>query len=302
MVIGIRDSGFGCRVPIPHSPFPISQIPDPPPLAIPPDGLYACGMTDNPYAGDFGQSEGIYDGPPRTSALAVTSLVLSLICCIPGLGVLGAGLGVGALIGIGGSNGRVGGRGLAVAGIIIGALVSLAWVGVVLSAQQVMGQASQVLYGTTHSMMTEIEAGDYNAARGRMVGTAANATDEQFDAFRDAYRSAYGSFREIPTGWMEIFAAYAEVGQQIQNYQGTQNLIPIPASFDSGRVLMLAVVAQQGGPAQGSVIPFEDLWVVLPDGTELRLLSAGPAPTPAPTPGGATEADPDEGGADDDEP
>lgn len=259
-------------------------------------------MTDNPYAGDFGRNEGIYDGPPRTSALAVTSLVLSLICCIPGLGILGAGLGVGALIGIGGSNGRVGGRGLAVAGIIVGVLVSLAWLGVVLSAQQFMGQASQVLYGTTHSMMTEIEAGDFNAARNRMVGPAANATDEQFEAFRDGYRSAYGSFQDIPTGWMEIFAAYAEIGHLIQNYQGTQNLIPIPVSFDSGRALMIAVVSQHGGPAPGAVIPIEDLWIVLPDGTELRLISSGPAPTPAPAPGGATEADPDEGGADDDEP
>lgn len=302
---GIRDSGFGCRVPIPnsqfpipHSPFPISHFPEPPPLAIPPDGLYACGMTDNPYANDFGQSEGIYDGPPRTSALAVTSLVLSLICCIPGLGVLGAGLGVGALIGIGGSNGRVGGRGLAVAGIIIGALVSLAWVGAAAAVQQ----ATKAFYGSAHTLMMEIESGDYNAARNLMVSPAANATDEQFEAFRDGYRSAYGSFQEIPTGIIEVFGSYFKIGQQIQNYQGTQNLIPIPASFDSGRVLLLTIVSQQSAPAQGSVIPVEDLWVVLPDGTELRLLSAGPAPTPAPTPGGATEADPDEGGADDDEP
>ena len=88
-------------------------------------------MNDqNPYAND-GMSGGYdeYAGPERTSALAVLSLILSLACCIPGLGLLGAGLGVGALIGISGSRGRVGGKGLAVAGIIVGILVSVAWVG-----------------------------------------------------------------------------------------------------------------------------------------------------------------------------
>lgn len=243
----------------------------------------------------------MFEAPARTSALAVSSLVLSLICCIPGFGLFGAALGVGALMGIGGSNGRVGGRGLAAAGIIIGILVTLAWVGAFVAVRQVMGQASNVLFGSMNQAMTAVEAGDYGAVRLNLGGKAGAATDEQFGAFRAGYQAAYGSFRSVPTDWMEIFAAYAEVGSLIQNYQGRQHLIPIPASFDNGRALMLAIVDPKGPPSGSSVlIPLEDLWLVLPDGTELRLLSpggAGPAPT-------GTEAGPGEEPVvpDDDEP
>jgi hypothetical protein len=258
-------------------------------------------MTSNPYAGDFGPGSGMFEAPARTSALAVTSLVLSLICCIPGFGLLGAGLGVGALLGIGGSNGRVGGRGLAAAGIIIGILVTLAWAGAYVAARQMMGQASQVLFGSMNQAMVAVEAGDFDAARQNLGGRAGSATDEQFESFRAGYRAAYGSFQSVPTDWMEIFAAYAEVGQLIQNYQGRQNLIPIPASFDNGRALMLAIVDPQGGPSGSSMlIPLEDLWLVLPDGTELRLLSPGGAgAAPAGSEAGPGEAP---GAPDDDGP
>jgi hypothetical protein len=251
-------------------------------------------MTQNPYAGDFNPDA--FDAPERTSALAVASLVLSLICCIPGLGLLGAGLGVGSIISIGGSRGRVGGKGLAIAGILIGMLVTFAWVGVYLSAQAIMGEASQVLYGRMHTAMEEVEAGNYDGARAQFDGAAAGATDEQFEAFRAAYRSNLGSFQSVPTKWSDIFSAYMQVGQQIQNYQGRQNMIPIPANFDNGPSLMLAWVDPTGGSGSADPkIPMSDLWVVLADGTEIRLMSAAPAAPAGESPAApGDEANPDD--------
>jgi hypothetical protein len=77
---------------------------------------------------------------------------------------------------------------------------------------------------------------------------------------------------------MDIFAGYAEVGQQMQPYQGRNDVIPMPARFDQGTALMLAIMDPQAQPqtVQGKPeetrLPIQDLWVVLPDGTELRLM------------------------------
>ena len=248
-------------------------------------------MSENPYAENSG-----YDGysePERTSALAVTSLVMSLICCIPGLGLLGAGLGVGALIGISGSRGRVGGRGVAIAGIIIGIMMSVAWVVVIVQAQNFAGMISEALFGRADTVMTQIETGDYDTLRGEARGALASVTDEQFDAFVASYRATYGSFQSVPTDWAELFPAYGAVGQQMQTYQGRQDVVPMPAIFDNGTVLMLAVPdPNSASNPSGSdlVIPLMDIWIVMPDGTELKLVS----PTPAPAPGPQADDDDDD--------
>ncbi len=249
-------------------------------------------MTQNPYAGEFADDVGVYDAPPRTSALAVTSLVLSLICCIPGLGLLGSLIGVGAIVGISGSRGRVGGRGVAVAGIIIGLLVTIAWVGVVVSISRGVGAASKMMYGNTNAFMQAVENGDFDKARAVVSGPVVSASDEQFEAFRDRYRAAYGPFVAVPTKfWSEVVPAYMEIGPQIQPYNGRQNFVPVPAQFDSGRVLMLLVVDPQGNagaaPQNAMSMPLADIWVVLPDGTEARLMDTPPGG------GGAPDAAPD---------
>jgi hypothetical protein len=58
-------------------------------------------MSDNPYAQSPGQTSGLSASdldlvePDRTSLMAIFSLVCSLLCCIPGVGLLGALFGVG---------------------------------------------------------------------------------------------------------------------------------------------------------------------------------------------------------------
>lgn len=272
-------------------------------------------MTRNPYAGEFEGDADVYDAPPRTSVLAVTSLVLSLICCIPGLGLLGAGFGAGSLMAIGGSRGRIGGRGVAIAGIIIGLLVSIAWVGIAVAVQRGVGVMSTMMYGSVDAFMRDVENGDFDAARGQLAGPVALASDEQLEAFRSGYQAAYGSFVSVPTKfWSEVIPAYMEVGQQIQPYQGRQNFVPVPATFDSGRVLMLVIVDPHGNagraPQNAMTMPLSDVWIVLPDRTELRLMNTGGASVPGSAsgavpgavPGGAPQGEPAGGQPGKDEP
>jgi len=246
-------------------------------------------MSDNPYSGDqlneFGSDE-----PQRTSVLAIGSLVCSLICCLPPLPLIGAGLGVGAVIGIGGSNGRVGGKGLAVAGIIIGVLVTIAQVAAFVTGKQAINMGIGLVYGSAHELMEDIETGDYDSARSLLTGAGSTLPDENFDAFRDAYRAEYGSFQSIPSdGLLDLIEAYSQVGPQMQNYQpqSQQNIVPAPGYFDNGMAIVIAQIPQNGQPTgtPGSpdfLMPLLDVRIVMPDGTEIGLLAGAPAPAPVP--------------------
>jgi D-xylose transport system permease protein len=77
--------------------------------------------------------------------LAILSLVCSLICLIPGLGLLGAILGIAALFSISRSQGAVRGNGMAVTGIIaVGMLMLIVSGNIDLSAGSVLGFAGGI--------------------------------------------------------------------------------------------------------------------------------------------------------------
>jgi len=259
---------------------------------------------NNPYANDNGGFDE-FNEPERTSALAVTSLVMSLLCCIPGLGLIGSALGVVAMLGIGRSRGRVGGKGMAMAGIIIGVLMTVAWVSFAFMGMKFANQLTKGIYGATGQFMTKVEQQDFDGARVEIFGTITSVTDEQMDAFRTAYQAEYGSFHHIPTDFFkEVIPAYAEITSGMQPYQGRQDVIPIPAIFDTGTVLLIAKVDQNPKNAQPSgtgliQIPMTDIWIVMPDGSELQLIGTSPVVRQA------KPADPEEDSdeeAEDDEP
>src|SRR5690554_4311904 len=95
-------------------------------------------MSENPYAAypshqdDFGDPA--HDGPQRLSIPAVLALISSLVCCIPGLGVLGVLLGLVGILSISRSNGRLTGMPAAIAGMALGVLVTVAWVALAVGA------------------------------------------------------------------------------------------------------------------------------------------------------------------------
>ncbi len=105
---------------------------------------------------------------PRTSGLAVASLVCSLIFCIPLLGLIGAIMGIAAL----GATKRPGvrGRGLAIGGIIAGVLVTFLWiagvVGIAAGFSQILGAADQPVNAFI---------ADYNSGNDRAIYDAASA-------------------------------------------------------------------------------------------------------------------------------
>jgi hypothetical protein len=189
--------------------------------------------------------------PQRTSILAILSLVCSLICLIPGTGVLAAIFGISALIGIKGSRGRVGGTGLAIAGLIVGLLFTMIWVGIAIGAnkimQEVTGQVTQM-----NQALVAMDSGDNSKLRAVLVPEVGQTvTDQQISDFRSAYQAELGSFKGVPTDMIEFFSAYGTVAPMMQNLQGRQNLMPVPGNFDKGAALLVLVMDNTRQPTQG---------------------------------------------------
>lgn len=232
----------------------------------------------------LGGGEPYFEEPDRTSVLAILSLVCALICCIPGLGLVGAGLGVGALVGIGGSGGRVGGKGLAVAGVIVGLFVSALWVGLLIGGRGAVSVFQSGFIAPTNSLMEHVEAGEYDDARDLLVLPAGKTLpDAAFVRFRDAYQAEYGSFTGIPEDFFELMSAYGSAGQAAGRQgppQGGNNEIPLPAAFDQGMTFMIIKAAQQTPPGATTTpaqqqfrVPIANVIVLLPDGSELSLVT-----------------------------
>jgi hypothetical protein len=109
----------------PTGPPPAYQQPGPPPFSPtgPPPGYAAYGSS-----GTF--------GPPKNSGKAIASLVcgiVGLLCFGIILGPIALGLGLSAKKDIAASNGSVTGGGMATAGIVLGVLAVVSFVGLLLA-------------------------------------------------------------------------------------------------------------------------------------------------------------------------
>lgn len=117
-----RGSAYG---PPPEAPPPPSVVKPPPSLGGPPPAHpnFPQGYVGPPPAGFGGLSSGGING--GKNQLAVASLVLGVLCCIPFGSIAAIVTGVMAIKQIDESRGAQGGRELAVAGIVLGALSML---------------------------------------------------------------------------------------------------------------------------------------------------------------------------------
>lgn len=258
-------------------------------------------MEHNPYAGTA--SAGIYTEPERTSIAAIFSLICSLICCLPGLPLLGVVLGALAMIGIGRSQGRVGGRGLAVAGIVLGLLFTVAQIGIVIGGKFAADEWARG-NAAMGPVFADLEAGQYDAVRAALGGQAALATDEELAAFRDAYQAELGSYVSAPQTTGELFGLYGQTAQSFQAIQGRGNFVPLFFTFDQGPALAAATFDPAGqatgqGPFGGMVIV--DLLVVAPDGRVIELSDFTQWKDAPPAPGDQA-ADPEAADPEGDEP
>ncbi|MBL8990954.1 MAG: DUF4190 domain-containing protein [Phycisphaerae bacterium] len=133
----------------------------------------------------------------RISALAVSSLVFSLVCCLPGTGLIGAGLGTGAIYAIGKSERRLGGNGLALVGIVLGLLSTMVWVGLLIGGAQMLRSMDRNITQPTAAFFRAVEGSDFAAARAAFTQGAGAATgDDAFERFRRELADTLGAFRQ----------------------------------------------------------------------------------------------------------
>jgi hypothetical protein len=145
---------------IPPAPSPYGE-----PAAPPPPAPAAPGAPQPPPYGQPGYAQPGYAQPayaqvpygaPAPAApgrgMAITSLILSCLCC---LSVVGIPLAIVVLVRS--RNGENHGKGLAIASLIIGVISLLATVGIVVSS---------VLYFSAYKSVNELEAGDCISANG----------------------------------------------------------------------------------------------------------------------------------------
>jgi hypothetical protein len=217
-------------------------------------------------------------GPSRVSGLAVASLVVSILGCLPGVGLVGLILGIAALPGISRSNGRVGGRTLALLGIVFGLLTTLLWCGLVVGANSVVGGMAEA-YGRPLKAMQQ---GQYDTMR-TVIETPSNTTipDEQFKAFSDRITSEWGTFESFPTGILSYFRGADEAGGLLAAAEQAQSrrlerAAPIPARFAGPPpAVTLVVLAISDNPATPKL---DDLGVRARDGSMIWFSDFKPKP------------------------
>jgi hypothetical protein len=284
-------------------------------------------MTQNPYA-QFGNpapagaggsiGAGGFDqfpAPQRTSAMAIMSLVLALLCFIPGAAPLAIIFGGAAILFISSSKGRLGGLGMAISGVLIGLFFTVCWLLVVIGALSVVKQFGAGFTGPSSNMVTALEAGDYATARTYFDPSLDKAvTDQQLAEFVAAYQADVGSFQKMPESLWDYVTSFIDMGQTMQGYQGNrQNEIPIPTTFSNTMALVIIKIPQGSGQMQpGGMLPkitnlgvwngsTSEVWLLDPstfkpiDNSAAGAGATAPGTDPANTP----DADPD---ADNDDP
>jgi hypothetical protein len=133
---------------------------------------------------------------PRTSALAVSSLVCSLICCLPGVPLIGVLLGIGGIVATS-RNPSLQGRGLAITGLVLGILLTIGQALIILVAAMSMAQFRHV----PAEALRPGFAGDYAGFR-EHFGVAGRALpDDDAAAFIAELRDRYGELVESRIDW-----------------------------------------------------------------------------------------------------
>lgn len=237
-------------------------------------------MSRNPYAQPepFGAGPDEYVEPQRVSMLAVTSFVLSLICCIPGVSLIGAILGGLAIVRISQAGGRLSGRGLAIAGLVLGLLFTMLWVGLTVGAGRAFNELAMV--GQT---MEAIDQRDYVRARQNLTPAAeAVATDTRLEEFRAEINAEWGSYQRMPRGLGEWFSAYFQVmqraGQQGVQFGTRPGELPVPVYYDNGQVLVIFMTDAAAGASPGGMALFSDIIVYDQQGNPMSLIPPGTVP------------------------
>ncbi len=245
---------------------------------------------------------GEYSVQPRTSVMAVVSLILGILsiptCCIlvgAPLGLFAAALGIAALLAINArADGSLEGRGVAVTGVVTGTI------GLFLSLFVLWGasRASNVFAQAASQPLVAIEAMDARALDASLSKSASARLDEaHMKAFRDAYQGKLGKFKRAKGNLRDVVSSFQTLfsDHRIQARMQAEGkaYFPIGAEFEKGDAYILLVLPQQQnyGPKQGQSNILEDLGILLPDGEPILLLGPEAPTKPDPTKPDPTKPD-----------
>jgi len=168
----------------------------------------------------------------KTSGLAIASLVCSLLFFCPITTLLGPLLGIIAIPVIS-SNPRRKGMGLAVAGILIGIILTAGWGFGGYKAYQFGYQFVEVVMEGPQDALTAGSNGDLITFKASFYGPGATATDEEAQAFLDTLNTRYGSFVSSQLDEKELESR----GGTVQPAPGEANVaFPYLLTFSSGQV------------------------------------------------------------------
>ncbi len=131
----------------------------------------------------------------KTSGLAISSLIFSIICCLPFTTIPGILLGAVALLSIG-KNPALRGRGLAITGIVLGVIFTIGQGLIYPAAWGLVKAWYEVVATGPRDALTAGFADDTAGFRAEFYGSGANATDAEVQAFIDELRARYGAFTD----------------------------------------------------------------------------------------------------------
>jgi hypothetical protein len=238
-------------------------------------------MSRNPYAHPEPEETGILpSGPQRTSVMAVLSLVSSLVCCLPGTGAVGVCLGVGALVGISGSQGRVGGRGLAFTGLLLGVLTTVVQLALLVGISSTLSRLDG--WGR---VIEAVQQSDRDAARVMLV--QAPISDARLDAFSREVTDEWGAYRSMPRGLRGYIRGYVDIGgggpAMIEAQKRYAEPFPMPVLFDRGTTTLVVVLADDvHDKAPNGLTRLKDIGVLSRSGKIVWLRESTPAPPSSP--------------------
>lgn len=262
-------------------------------------------MHDNPYAHPTSDPTPL-DQPRRTSIAAIIGLICSLVCCLPFLPALGALLGAIGLRGTMRRDRPVGGRGLAIAAIILGLLFSAGQVGFALLANAQLAKDLQHL-----RFIQSLQTDDLDEARSRLsVDADSEYTDADLRDWAARLDADWGAFVTGPSSAGEFFFTQfsPEVGTATQRVQAemgfsldtafTQAPKMFMVEFDNGRTPVCIIVKPTEISASADGLQaIIDAAYVAPDGSLVWLSrrnesNATPAPDTTTDPADDPTADP----------
>ncbi|MCB9838565.1 MAG: DUF4190 domain-containing protein [Phycisphaeraceae bacterium] len=200
-------------------------------------------MSGNPYIDEAGY---LGDGPvrgSRTSALAVASLAVSLVCCVPYLGILSIVLGASSLLLIARANGRLTGRGAAIAGLIVGIMTTVIWGAIGAGIMQGWNFYTKQMIPVGEAAMQSVNTDDVAAMRATLNPVAdGDLTDGQILVFMAACREEMGSvsgasrdFRTIGDSFVETIKRSNGNNRGGGHGQFDEEVAPIPIGIETAR-------------------------------------------------------------------